>query len=197
LLSDTHAFGERYTLSRYGQERGERFQAFSYYCSGAITDLPASLQGELHFDPGEVAAYEIATATPLEPPNVRAPEYLRRLLERCKVAVWQDWTAIALRDGVAFVSHTGKSGALGKNVEHDYFPLYLYCLHQKTALLDLQDQLLTREPNRQRALKSLVELFEHFIGFRNRFWFVEVTRRPLGMELITFCKDMTSILARL
>jgi hypothetical protein len=61
--------------------------------------------------------------------------------------------------------------------------IFLYTLYQKHRLLTFADGLMREVAQRKGHLSGARVLLRRFVSFRNRFWFSEVTRRPMGGDL--------------
>jgi Mg2+ and Co2+ transporter CorA len=117
---------------------------------------------------------------------VPAATQVRQLITQNSFAFWRCWRGMALKDNVVFLG-TEDIGfnkvVLPHNLEYNYFPLYLYTLHQKYKLLAFSSELMRKSAQAQRNLREVRSLMASFMRFRNMYWFSEVTRKPLGGEL--------------
>jgi hypothetical protein len=129
----------------------------------------------------------LATCTLLtQPEYVPEANYLQELWQRHAFAFWANWRGMALHDNVVFLA-TEESpftkGTLAHNVENDYLQLYLFTLFQKVRLSMMLGELIRPEVRVARDIKEARRLWDTFMEFQNRYWFAEVTRKPLGTEL--------------
>jgi hypothetical protein len=195
----------RYSAVEEGQVYGQAFRQYTYACLDAppsATDLtagapavPSALQSPkdapLPFGtPVEQALYELATCTHAAHPDYTPhPSGLKRLLDKGHIALWTNWEGMALHDHVVFLG-TRPSGftlhALARNVEHDYFHLYLLTLYQKMRLSLLSGELMRKGATLHRNLREARDLANDFVMFRNHYWFAQVTLRPQGIELYRY-----------
>jgi Mg2+ and Co2+ transporter CorA len=72
---------------------------------------------------------------------------------------------------------------LPHNSQSDYLPLYLYSLYQKYQLFAFADELMRKGAYVSENLQEVRKLMDRFMNFSNRYWFNEVTRKPLGGEI--------------
>jgi hypothetical protein len=185
----------RFTATPFGQVSGQVFHLYTYAClAGSGPPSEGAAAGAPLATPGERILYELATCTQSTHPDF-APHrsYLRRLWRRNRAAFWANWQGLVLHDNAVFLGMRESRfllGALPHNVEADYLPMYLYALFQKTWLSVMFGDMVQARPRTWwQKLRSLWDvsaarrLMDHFILFQNRFWFVEVTRKPLPVEL--------------
>jgi hypothetical protein len=114
------------------------------------------------------------------------PAHLHQLLRHQQIALWQDWQALALHDNVVFLGagpHGLPRWTLAENVEQDYFNLYLVALFQKLWLSVMFSEMVRPRNRLGQTLPAVRRLFEAFLLFQNRYWFLELTRRPLPTEI--------------
>jgi len=180
----------RYSESEAGQVYGERCHFFSYACvdvkdaakvnnsAGAL-----SVQDRLLF---EFASNIQIGHSQTNPMWVPSPEKVSELKEHNRISVWNAWRGMALKESVVFMGTEDigfNRSALPHNVENDYLPLYLYSLHQKYQLFVFADELMRKGAYVAQHLHEVRNLMDRFMDFRNKHWFNEVTRKPLGGEL--------------
>ena len=180
----------RYSESEAGQVYGERCHIFSYACADVEDDGPRrdpphdlSNKDRLLF---ELASSIRIGASRNNPMWVPSPEQLSRLKEHNRISVWEAWRGMALKESVVFLGTENINfnvHALPHNVENDYLPLYLYSLYQKYQLFVFADELMRKGAYIAQHLQEVRGLMDRFMDFRNKYWFNEVTRKPLGGEL--------------
>lgn len=184
------AKAERYSESLFGQTYGDRFFVYSYSC----IDLPDDLsRDEIPHDPfqsvEDMVLYEYGTCTGLGSSTAAgsnflpSAEYVEELMSSNRVSLWKLWRALALRETVTFIAFKKNPFNLTyfpQNIENDYFNLYLYTLYQKIQLFKYSTELLREDNNPKESMISTRRLLDNFMEFRNKFWFVEVTKRPQG-----------------
>jgi hypothetical protein len=180
----------RYSETEAGQVYGERCHSFSYACVNAAADAT----GETHasnMSENDRLLFEFASNIQIghsqtDPLWVPSPEQVLSLKKRNLISVWRAWRGMALKESVAFLGTEDipfNRQALPHNVEHDYLPLYLYSLYQKYQLFIFADELMRKGAYVARHLQEVRSLMDRFINFRHKYWFNEVTRKPLGGEL--------------
>ena len=193
---------QRYSMTKHGQVYGQVFHLYTYACL-ADPQPPAEPNESLNptspdagrssgCDPlfasdFDRALYELATCTDTSTPDyVPDRDYLDTLWDRNRIALWQNWQGMALRDNVLFLGAQDRGfalDALAHNVENDYFHLYLFTLFQKTRLSMMFGELIRRSAGLNRNLRDARKLWDAFMVFQNRYWFSEVTRKPLATEI--------------
>ncbi|HST51500.1 MAG TPA: hypothetical protein VLJ61_05760 [Pyrinomonadaceae bacterium] len=181
---------KRYTDTEVGQVYGERCHLLTYACTNNLED--ANQADEAPFDSTKdrllfELAHSLAPGDSLKNPTwVPAASQLRRLEEQNIIAVWENWSGMILKDSVAFLATKGDDFArqvLPHNIESDYLPLYLYTLHQKFSLYVFSNELTRAGAYATRNLREVWTLMDRFMDFRNKYWFNEITLKPLGAEL--------------
>ncbi len=179
---------EHYTGSEPGQIYGERFHIFSYAC---VDGVASNCSRGLFEEAEDRLLYEYATCTRLgetidDESKRPSPDEVKRRLAENRISIWNSWRGMALRESVVFLA-TGdipfNRKALAHNIENDYLPLYLYALYQKYQLYLFSDELIRRGEDVNRNRREMRRLMQEFIAFRNRYWFSEVTRKPMGSTL--------------
>jgi len=137
--------------------------------------------------PGRRVLYELATCTDTgRPDSVPHPRFVREVWDRYLVAMWDNWEGLVLHDHVVFLGRWESkftTGALPSNVEQDYFPLYLFALFQKLWLSGMFGELIRPRLRKRANVGAARRLWDAFLLFQNRYWFVELTRRPLPVQL--------------
>jgi len=186
----SYDYAQRYLESVVGQIYGDRFFTYSYACVDYPEEfLTEQLPNSSFHDPIDQVLYEFGTCTGLgsssaEGGNFRpSPEYAESIMTANRIAMWRYWRALALRETVTFLAFKKNSfhlTYLPQNVENDYFNLYIYTLYQKIELFKFSTELLREENNPKESMKNTRALVDSFTEFRNRFWFVEITKRPQG-----------------
>jgi len=179
-----------YSESLFGQTYGDRFFVYSYSC----IDLPEDLNyDEIPYAPfqsvHDMMLYEYGTCTGLGSSTavgsnfLPSAEYVEELMSANKISLWRLWRALALRETVTFIAFKKNPFHLShfpQNIENDYFNLYIYTLYQKIQLFKFSTELLREDNNPKESMASTRKLLDNFMEFRNKFWFVEVTKRPQG-----------------
>ncbi len=131
--------------------------------------------------------YELATCT-----NTASPDFLphadhcRRLFEQFGIYLWDNWQGLALHDHTVFLATRDSAftrGPLPRNIEEDYFSLFLVALFQRVRLGGLAGELAQRQTNLHRDLREARQLWEEFLTFQNHFWFSDPTPKPQGKGL--------------
>jgi hypothetical protein len=196
--AETLSVPRPYSQTAAGQIYSERCQILSFAALG-VDPSPqfsagdfASAEDRLLF---EFASSLGAGDAVSKPEWVPSPEHRRELDQEHRIAIWRCWRGLALRDSLVFLG-TEPIGfnetVLPRNIEGDYLPLYLLTLYQKYQLLVFASELVRRNTavtaagSRRAGVRHLREvrrLVDRFVEFRNRFWFNEVTRKPMGGEL--------------
>ncbi len=180
----------RYSESLFGQTYGDRCFVYSYSC----IDLPEDLdRGEIPHDPfqsiEDMLLYEYGTCTGFGSSTAAgsnflpSTEYAEELMSSNRVSLWKLWRALMLRETVTYIAFKKNPFNLSyfpQNIENDYFNLYLYTLYQKIQLFKYSTELLREDNNPKESMISTRRLLDNFMEFRNKFWFVEVTKRPQG-----------------
>ncbi len=111
-------------------------------------------------------------------------EYIRSLMEHNLVEVWEYWSALALRDTIAFVSYSPDVPIM-RQAEGRYYPLYVFCYHQRYQLDKLSDEIVDYGMSNVWKGRRLRDKFQRF---RNHYWFQEVTRDFVGVEVFNRMK---------
>ena len=170
----------RYNDTEAAQTRGYRLYTFSVHpAERFVCDAPPEIAGDI--PPQDLAAFELAVSQPIKDVYIPGPNYLHDFIQTHRLDFWNDWTLLASQEGVGFAQTLapGARSPLSHNVESLYADLFVFCLQQRWTLLELQDELDEQTTGRGGSEK-LSGLFERFIEFRSRYWFVEITDRPLG-----------------
>ncbi len=176
----------RYTESRLGQAYGTIFHLFGYARTGDGA-------GGDDRDPGPFGThlrrwlYELATCTDAaNPEQAPHPSQVEATFHRQLIAHWSNWLGLPLQDNVAFLgigASPWTDRRLPYNIESDYLYLYLLALYQKTRLSVMFGELLRRDADPVQNLEEARALWKEFLMFQNRYWYSEVTRRPLASEI--------------
>ena len=106
-------------------------------------------------------------------------EYIRSLLDENLVQVWEHWSALALRDTLAFVSYSEEVPIMGQ-AESRYYSLYVCAYHLRYQLDKLSDEIVDYEMSDARRGRAIKNSFQ---VFRNHYWFQEVTKDFVGVEV--------------
>jgi hypothetical protein len=142
-------------------------------------------------DPTERLLYEVgaglrAGATLDEPTWVPGRDQIDELRRANTFEPWRSWRMLALRETLTFLATDAlpfTTRAFPRVIEGSYLPLYLYVLHQQIMLAGFADDLVARVAEGQWDLYAIRRHTEAFVDFRHRYWFAEVTRKPLGGDL--------------
>jgi len=192
----------RLSETESGQVYGERCNIFSYACVNveenelgrSSTGVFDSLKDRLVFEYASSIEIGDSVNNTLWTPST---EQVQRLKTDHQISVWKAWTGMALKESVVFLGTEDISfnrNLLPANVENDYLPLYVYTLYQKYQLFIFADQLMRKGAYVAEHLNEVRVLMDRFMDFRNKYWFNEVTRKPLGGELYTkFQRGLESI----
>jgi hypothetical protein len=180
-----------YTETAAGRAYGERCHLFSYACAPLGEAERAALAAGAFADGIDRLLYEFAAGmgpgdSVHNPVWVPAAEQAERVGRENRLAMWRCWRGMALKESCMFLATEDlgfNRNALAHNTEYDYLPLYLYTLYQKHRLLTFADGLMREVAQRKGHLSGARVLLRRFVSFRNRFWFSEVTRRPMGGDL--------------
>jgi hypothetical protein len=93
---------------------------------------------------------------------------------------------MALHDNVLFLGTVPTRftrHSFRRNVENDYFNLYLLTFYQKMRLSLMSGELMRRDRDLHRNLREARALSDAFVMFRNHYWVAEVTLKLQGAEL--------------
>lgn len=180
----------RYSESEAGIVYGERCHFFSYACAD-VKDHVAHEGPTGELSKKDRLLFEFASSIKMghsqtNPLWVPSPEQVSKLKERNWISVWETWRGLALKESVVFLGTEDirfNRDALPHNIENDYLPLYLYSLYQKYQLFIFADELMRKGAYVAQHLHEVRRLMDRFMDFRNKYWFNEVTRKPLGGEL--------------
>jgi hypothetical protein len=191
LSTSTH---RRFSESEAGQVYGERCHVFSYACLNLMDDNSSSASKGVFKSVKDRLVFEFASSISVgdsvnNPMWIPSSEYAKGLKTQKQFSVWQAWCGMALKESVVFLGTKDinfNRKVLPSNIENDYLPLYLYSLYQKYQLFIFADELMRKGAYVARHLQEVRALMDRFMDFRNKYWFNEVTRKPLGGEL--YCK---------
>ena len=193
---------QRSSESEAGQVYGERCHIFSYACvnaeesgiDGSARGAFGSLKDRLVFEYASSIAIGDSVNNSMWIPSA---EHRQRLKTNHQISVWETWTGLALKESVVFLGIEDapfNTRVLPANVENDYLPLYVYSLYQKYQLFIFADELMRKGAYVAEHLNEVRALMDRFMDFRNKYWFNEVTRKPLGSELyLKFQQGLESI----
>jgi hypothetical protein len=181
----------RYSEGEAGQVYGERCHFFSYACLNIKEDVTVKASAGNFASIKERILFETASSIPVgdsinNPVWVPTSEQVSGLREQNQIAIWQAWRGMALKESVVFLGTEDinfNRVNLPHNVEYDYLPLYLYSLYQKYQLFVFADELMRKGAYVARHLQEVRGLMDRFMDFRNKYWFNEVTRKPLGGDI--------------
>jgi len=176
---------ERPTTTPFGQVHGQSFHLYHYSCL-AMREPPDWPSGP--FDSVvERLLYELATCTDTRKPDyMPAKSLVRSLIDRYRIALWDNWQGMALHDNVVFLGLLEGEftcASLPHNAEGDYFYLYLLTLFYKNRLSVLSGEMMGREVPLSRRVRLARRISDDFRSFQDDYWFREVTRKPQALEL--------------
>lgn len=191
LLNGFVSEKENYTESEAGQVYGEKCQIFSFVGINNDNSNLENLDCGEFSSPEDLLLYELGTCTNLYDSVCKtqwrpSKKQLKEINDNNIISNWECWSGISLRDSVVFLARTKgnfNQFSLPFIVEDDYLPLYLYSLYQKYQLYLFSDKLMQKGLDLQKSLREMRSLTNHIFTFRNRYWFNEVTRKPLGNEI--------------
>ncbi len=180
----------RFSESEAGQVYGERCHVLSYACLNLKNNNNDAPEGGFECVKDRLV-FEFASCIPLgdavtNPMWIPSSEYVKGLKTEKQFSFWQAWSGMALKESVVFLGTEDinfNRTVLPDNIENDYLPLYLYSLYQKYQLFIFADELMRKGAYVAQYLPEVRALMDRFMDFRNRHWFNEVTRKPLGGEL--------------
>lgn len=184
----------RVSDSEAGQVYGERCHVFSYACLKLNDKSSATPSAGIFESVKDRLVFEFASSIPVgdsvnNPMWIPSTEYAKGLKTQKQFSVWQAWCGMALKESVVFLGTEDinfNRKILPGNIENDYLPLYIYSLYQKYQLFIFADELMRKGAYAAQHLQEVRVLMDRFMDFRNKYWFNEVTRKPLGSEL--YCK---------
>jgi hypothetical protein len=176
---------ERDTGTPFGQVFGQVFHLYSFAC---LRDAEATAAAKGPFPTAtHRTLYELATCTDTSDP-VYLPDrdHLEQLFGKHLLAFWDNWSGLALHDNVVFLGKNDGpflTRSLAHNVESDYLHLYVYTLFQKTWLSLAFGSKVRKRGGAVWGGSPSRRLLDEFLHFQNRYWFVEITRKPLPVAL--------------
>lgn len=184
----------RLSESEAGQVYGERCHIFSYACLNLKDNNSDNTSNGVFESVKDRLVFEFASSIPVgdsvnNPMWVPSIDYVKGLKAENRFSVWQAWCGMALKESVVFLGTEDISfnrRGLPGNIENDYLPLYIYSLYQKYQLFIFADELMRKGAYVAQYLQEVRTLMDRFMDFRNKYWFNEVTRKPLGSDL--YCK---------
>lgn len=108
-------------------------------------------------------------------------EYIRKLLDEGGIEIWEYWSGLALRDVCAFVAWSESMPLIrGNQLEARYYPLYAHAYHLRFELDSIAQNCVDHDLIDNQLLRTQLRRFE---TFRSRYWFKEVTRDFVGVEV--------------
>lgn len=130
------------------------------------------------------------------PAELPEHQYIEKLIKHSRFQTWANWSAIAIQDSAVFVTDT-KDGfttdVLPRNVENEYFELYLLSRFQRYRLLLFSTQLVRKSRSYYENIREARSLWREFIAFQSRFWSPEVTRSAQGNELYSCFRNSLNL----
>jgi hypothetical protein len=187
-LTDMSKISNSYTRTSFGHVYGDVFRVYTYGCLSQFTESETStFDKELFTSPFQKALYELTTYSDTNDPNYKPDSlYLSKLIKDSSMVYWHNWQGMALNDRITFLGKYPSNFTLEilpRNIEGDYFYLYLFTLYQETYLSLLFGKLMYDEHKLRDNLRRVRNLWETFLKFQNHFWFTEVTRKPQGTAI--------------
>jgi hypothetical protein len=178
-----------YTDTEAGRAYGGTLELLSFACVGLGNAGRAALPAGAFASGEDRILYEFAACiglgeTVTNPMWAPAPEQAARVMRDNRLAMWRCWKAMALKQTCVFLAGEDlpfTRHSLPRAVEANYLPLYLYVLYQKFQLFAFSGDLM-HEAARGKVSGARA-LLRRFVSFRNRYWFSEVTLKPIGGEL--------------
>lgn len=135
-------------------------------------------------DASEAVLYELATLARADEPGFRPTrEQARRLLDGQSWRLWDNWLGLALRDHVVFLARDEQCPGLRQNVEGPYLMIFAVCLFQRLRLHRLFEQMVAGEADARRNGRLAHRCWRHFLDFRNRFWFPELSLKAQAADI--------------
>ena len=116
-------------------------------------------------------------------------EYIRNILENNLVEVWEYWSGLALRDTFSFVSYD-ESMPISWQAETRYYPLYLITIHLRMRLEKFSREIIDSDLAGYCKGK---QIRADLVEFRNHYWFQEVTKDFVGVEVFDRMKKGMNI----
>ncbi|MFH0999154.1 MAG: hypothetical protein V1844_27230 [Pseudomonadota bacterium] len=107
-----------------------------------------------------------------------ALSYIRDIIKENSVKVWEYWTGVALRDTFFFVSFDSTMPSY--QTETRYYPLYLVAYHFRLRLEEISSEVIEYY---MADVWHGREIKDQLIRFRNHYWFKEVTKDFVGVEV--------------
>jgi len=101
------------------------------------------------------------------------------------IRYFENWAGLILWDDLALLADVSPFATkhLWHTIEAFYLPLYVLALFQQMRLQEIAGDLKafreTSDLRQRHQLKTLQELNQELLEFRNRFWFAEITRAPV------------------
>jgi hypothetical protein len=167
----------------------DRLQLVTFACVDRVA-LEAQSPGPFA-SPAERVLYELgavlrAGATLDDPTWVPGHDQIEDIRRSNAFQPWQAWRLLAFRETLTFLATEAlpfTTRAFPRIIEGAYVPLYVYALHQQLMLARFADELVARVAEGKWDLAAIRRHTEAFVDFRHRYWFAEVTRKPLGSDL--------------
>jgi hypothetical protein len=178
---------ERETATPFGQVFGQVFHLYSFACLRATDGAPAAATPGPFPSVTDRVLYELATCTDTSDPDYLPDRvHVEQLFGQNRLAFWDNWNGLALHDNVVFLGKNDSrflARTLAHNVESDYLHLYVYTLFQKTWLSIAFGTKVRKTGGTVWRKSPSRQLMDDFLLFQNRYWFVELTRKPLPVTL--------------
>ena len=108
-----------------------------------------------------------------------SPEYLRALLQKNGIEIWEYWRGMALHDSLAFLAYD-ENMPIDWQAEAYYYPLHTYLYHLQFRLNCFSEEIIDQELND--VLKAR-QIKDRFNKFRNQYWFRDITVDFQGVEI--------------
>jgi hypothetical protein len=110
---------------------------------------------------------------------------LRELMDRHRIAFWDNWQGLALHDGAVFLGLRESPLTLRDlphNLENDYFYLYIINLFCRNRLSILWGEMMNRAGRLGERVRRSRRIWGEFRNFQDD-WLGELTRKPQGLEI--------------
>lgn len=102
--------------------------------------------------------------------------------ERSTVSYWKGWRAGADWGNLAFLLESGNfvNGVVRYNIEYDYLPVFMLATFLQIRLQKFSGEIISKGRELRKNAAEATDLWAELIEFRNRYWFRQVTIKPVG-----------------
>jgi hypothetical protein len=128
---------------------------------------------------------EVGNLADFSDPDLRPhASVVEQQLRENRVAVWDNWQALVLRDNVVYAAYDSSftRNVLRRNFLHCYFPLHLFSLYLRLRLSQMSQRLVASDSH-QASHQEVRAIWQEFLEFRHRLLQPTVTLRPQGNAL--------------